>query len=612
MGLTDFVSRVLTEYKADTSDHKAKLKELKGEERKQHEERLKQIEAQNAKVQSQIDTIEKWSVRLGIAAAAGAVAWKGLETAARKADLQTQAAGVSIERLAKASGGLRSQMDLLEQTARLQNGAFKLTAEQMDMVMRAQRQLVREGHAQEEVTKKVTDALVKLEADGLKDFGIRTREAKTDGEKFAAVLDALAGKSSELNDEQLTTAERLQKTKANLKDATDSFMVGVGKLAQSLIPLLDSLTRIVGIIGKINEATGGAAGAILLGARLGGLPGAIAGGAFAAQDVFGSAVTPVRQATDLVKERNASASAISIALSSNESIGPRASGSRDFGVALGLLGMVRNEVALQIEKAAELQAQQAKQPGGTGRASAPDLRAMFGDVGVGGTMFGAGGAGSLGAAASVPGLPDVDLQAIERSRFGDLLADYERFRSQKQQSFLEGAFGPLSDFNAYATAFQTLSGAVGASLTAWIDGSASAGEAFKRFISDALKGLAAQMAMESLKHGAYALGSLAFGDVRGAAQHGKAAFAFGIAAGAAAVASKGLHSGPAVPSVSAGGSGASAGGAGAIGSSGGQGGGTNVTVVMGDSFADDSPRNRQLRAERLVRRVVGSSGVVYE
>jgi hypothetical protein len=167
-----------------------------------------------------------------------------------------------------------------------------------------------------------------------------------------------------------------------------------------------------------------------------------------------------------------------------------------------------------------------------------------------------------------------------------------------QESQLSRMFGPLDEFNAYAAAFDTLSGAIGSALSAWIDGSMSAGKAFKAFIGEAVKGLAVQMTIESLKHGAYAIGSLAMGNVAGAALHGKAAAGFAVGALAAAAAAKGLHAGGA-PAGGTGGVGASA--PRALGGTPGGSGGTNITIVYGDALARNSPHEQQLEAQRLVR-----------
>lgn len=172
-----------------------------------------------------------------------------------------------------------------------------------------------------------------------------------------------------------------------------------------------------------------------------------------------------------------------------------------------------------------------------------------------------------------------------------------------QESQLSQMFGPLSEFNAYATAFDTLSGAIGSALSAWIDGSMSAGKAFKAFIAEAVKGLAVQMTIEALKHGAYAIGNLAMGNFAGAAMHGKAAAGFAAGALVASVAAKGLHSGGSAPAVGGGYSAPNTATASAA-----QGGGTQAIIVYGDSFAEGrSPHDRQIEASRLVNRALGAS-----
>jgi hypothetical protein len=157
-------------------------------------------------------------------------------------------------------------------------------------------------------------------------------------------------------------------------------------------------------------------------------------------------------------------------------------------------------------------------------------------------------------------------------------------------------------------------------MDAWISGSMSAGQAFKKFIGDALKGLASQLAVEALKHGAYALGSLAFGDVSGAGRHAAAAAAFGAGAAAAAIAAKSMGGGGASASAgggsSSGASGSNARGGGTAstgngGSGDGGGGRSNTIIVYGDSFSNDSPRMRQVHAEQLVKKAMGSSSATH-
>src|SRR4051812_40112761 len=112
MGLGDLISKVVTVYKADTTDHKRAVKELSGEEKKLAQDRLKATEDHNAGLESQIKTLGK--VAAGIGLVYGAVAaLKGGYEELREFDRLTTAAGsVNLEKLKTASHGLKSEMQL--------------------------------------------------------------------------------------------------------------------------------------------------------------------------------------------------------------------------------------------------------------------------------------------------------------------------------------------------------------------------------------------------------------------------------------------------------------------------------------------------------------------
>jgi hypothetical protein len=161
-----------------------------------------------------------------------------------------------------------------------------------------------------------------------------------------------------------------------------------------------------------------------------------------------------------------------------------------------------------------------------------------------------------------------------------------------KQSFLERTFGPISEFDAYATGFKLLETAVGSAFDAWMTGAKGVGAALKEAVAGFAKSLAIEALMQTLRHGAYALGSLAFGDVRGAATHGIAAAKWGAVAVVAGVAAKGL-SGGGSGGVSAGGYQASGGGSFAGG------GGRTVNVVIGGGY-EESPRANHRRVARAL------------
>lgn len=194
------------------------------------------------------------------------------------------------------------------------------------------------------------------------------------------------------------------------------------------------------------------------------------------------------------------------------------------------------------------------------------------------------------------------------------------------QKFLEKTFGKVSDFDIYSEAFKSLTGAVSSSLKAWIDGSESASKAFKQFIASTLEGLASQMAIEALKEGAYALGSLAIGDYSGAAAHGLAAAEFAAGAAAAAIAAKELGVGSrASTGQSPAGVGAGVGGSSSTptnpnaptvtpnsgnAKSGSSSSNKPIVIVTGNDGIDETPRERQARYQKIVEQAYGTNSVV--
>ena len=57
MALGGIVSKVLTEYKADTSDHRREIKKLQGVEKERHQKLLSDTEAQNKKLAAAIKSL---------------------------------------------------------------------------------------------------------------------------------------------------------------------------------------------------------------------------------------------------------------------------------------------------------------------------------------------------------------------------------------------------------------------------------------------------------------------------------------------------------------------------------------------------------------------------
>jgi hypothetical protein len=191
---------------------------------------------------------------------------------------------------------------------------------------------------------------------------------------------------------------------------------------------------------------------------------------------------------------------------------------------------------------------------------------------------------------------------------------------QRRKSQLESIFGPIDQYAAYNTeisalaeTFGAFSDAVGAGYEAIVTGKGSIIGAIKSAAAARLLATGKESAIDALRETALGFGSLALGPIGGvsAAAHFKAAALHAGVAVAAGVAASGL------------GAGGGGGNTTATSSSGGnnssQGGNNNNSnndrsthtsiIVYGDNYAEDSPRMRQLRAERLVKQATGSSAV---
>lgn len=243
--MLDFTSKVLTLFKADTSDMKAGLKELQGEEKKLAQAQLDAANQRNA-------GYEQWIKKLGDVNQAIELVGKGVAFArdsfrAYSEDLRLRAAAgtVSIEKLRAASLGLRTEHELLSFAAKTQHGVFKVTEEQMVTAQKAMVALTREGHDQAKVLDKVTEALVKGKAEGFDDFGIAVRKGTSDAENFRNMMDALALKASGVKDGTHVAGEGIQALGVSMQDSLDKMKKSIGELVASLAPLMSGLAEAI-------------------------------------------------------------------------------------------------------------------------------------------------------------------------------------------------------------------------------------------------------------------------------------------------------------------------------------------------------------------------------
>lgn len=157
---------------------------------------------------------------------------------------------------------------------------------------------------------------------------------------------------------------------------------------------------------------------------------------------------------------------------------------------------------------------------------------------------------------------DIERRRAEiEKQFHDLrLAEDERFNAERKANQEElqrslDPLGPLKDrwdelrevvqnandaiadsvrgvAQTISDSFDSMVDALRQGVVAWILYGESLGKALKKALAEQLANLAVEFAIQALKHAAYALGSLAFGNFAGAAKHAAATAAFAAAAAA--------------------------------------------------------------------------------
>jgi hypothetical protein len=615
----DVVGKVVTKYEADTSQQIAELKKLKGEQRKQAQEAIDGVNKQ-AEAWDALKT--RGAIALAGLTAAFAIGKAGFEAYHKSITLGAGTAGVDLDRLSQAAGGLKTNMELLQFAAAAMNGRFRLTQAEMETVLKSMSALERSGLAAADVSQKLGDAIRKGEVEPLKELGVAFDETTAKTDKQRAFLDALS-KSGKNVGESLPTDD-IRKMGVEFRNSFDTIQQNIGKLVVALSPLVAG-------IGDVAGATIQATGEIIkMAAAIAALPRNI-----------GSQLPGVNK----LANRQSDGWNVSIAamLAGNllgeegwtkvsKALGSRSGNVAEYGPdglwsggAVDIDAMNAEIQALRDRFAADAEEEAASGPDLTSRvkmlqaaaAQSKFYRDQIKKKRTGGGRARGGDEWSLWDRAKF----EIDQLAYRGSRieqpsgmseYGASLlgglsggegvdgADPERLarmlgEAEDRSASLEKIFGPVSEFEAYATGFKLLETAASSAFDAWMTGAKGVGAAMKEAVAGFAKSLAIEALMQALRHGAYALGSLAFGDVRGATAHGISAAKWGAVAVVAGVAAKGLGGG-----IGAGG-GASAGGysaRGGLASGGGE--GRNVTIVLGGSADGESPRSNSRRVARAL------------
>lgn len=542
MGIGELVGRVLTVYKADTSDMEAGLKKLTGEQRKQAQAALDGVKAQNKAVDG---LIKSYHDARAAAADVTAVLKASIQEFQERTRLSAAASSIDIGRIRQASGGLRSDMELLKLSVAGAQGAFRLNTQEMEKVAKGMRALEARGFDLNEVFAKTEKALREGAIDQLGEFGIQISKTGDIAKDKQALFDALAKQVREVGGAYDQSGDNIRRAGVQWENTLGGVRSAIGELVVAMGPLLTEFGKTIVAAG---QAT---AGIVALGAAIAQLPDQIAksvpGGVEAlriAKTAIKTVVHPgaaLLEGVDYLGNIRTGGGGIDVDALTAENLALAERLAEQEGLDLGWGFGQRTwanapavRAAQQRQAAAEEAAQRRRGAGGK-LADIPDYvpnRIDLADEGANPYVW-------------------VTNHRSRLKEIADSIAYGQGINTavDQRESTLEAMFGPVSDFEAYATGFKLLEDAVSSAFEAWITGSKSFGAAVKDALAAGAASLAKEALMQALRHTAYGIGSLAIGGPlagASAASHFKAAATWGgvaaVAGGVAKLASGGQPS----------------------------------------------------------------------
>jgi hypothetical protein len=267
MGIFSLQGNVITKYSADVSDQVAGLRELQAEEKELAEKRAAGVKESNEGIASNIAALG------GLALALGAVraAWEGYKEGVTEARLEHTAAGVDLDRLSTAAGGLKDHLDLLTFAAKAHASAWKNTQGDLETAERAMRllsaRLGGDPDSVDKATDAVTNAVVGLKTKGLKALGLDIDDSKVKFDEFGnalgstkekleqhtKIMEALRALTRGVADDQDNVGDAFQRSQVKMTDSWRDVKLGLGQLVEAMQPLLAAFAGALTIIAKIAQ-----------------------------------------------------------------------------------------------------------------------------------------------------------------------------------------------------------------------------------------------------------------------------------------------------------------------------------------------------------------------
>jgi hypothetical protein len=232
MGLGDMVSKILVEFKGDTSDLKSKLKDLTGVERERTKALIDDIEKQNKGYDGAITKLGHVGLALDTLGKAYDAAKDAMKVYGTTLRLEAATSGINIEKLSESFGGLITKHELMTMAAQTATGVLKLNQGQMETLGQAALALKNRGFELEDALKKLTDAAVKGKVEGLDDLGLSIKAGSSNAQTLRNMMTELNKVIKEGSTAANDEADAVQRLGVKWDDAAKSIK---GYVAQAIL-----------------------------------------------------------------------------------------------------------------------------------------------------------------------------------------------------------------------------------------------------------------------------------------------------------------------------------------------------------------------------------------
>ncbi|MBP9863754.1 MAG: hypothetical protein KBD62_37765, partial [Kofleriaceae bacterium] len=232
-GLGSIVEGVVAlRYEANIDQAKAKVKELSGEQKKAAKEAVQAYKEQGEAWKKHVADFAKGAAAI---TAGYLVAKNGLQAMREEQRLLAGSAGVDIDGLSKAWGGLRTQVELMTFAQAGHQGAWKLTSAQLEQVTAGMRALEKKGFESQQVFDKFTEIIKKGKLEGLDEFGLSLKSTGNQSEDLKILMNALGREVLDVGGNFEKAGDAVQRGMVRMEDGISRVRVMVGNLTNDIL-----------------------------------------------------------------------------------------------------------------------------------------------------------------------------------------------------------------------------------------------------------------------------------------------------------------------------------------------------------------------------------------